>query len=162
MSLMVRTGTLVETEATAGMSNLLQIMVVRGTTTLTGTQIVAEADRFGGAIDAYGDTDYGEITATALARHWKPMLELVADVAQRPSIPEGTLNAVKNFLALQIRNRADRQFDAGLDALLAPLTVPTPMRGTPSGGRRAWSAWTGRRCSTGTAATIGAVSWSWR
>ena len=89
MSLMVRMGALVETPATAGISNFVQLMVVRGTTSRTGTQIVEEADRLGGSIDAYGDTDYGEIAATALSRNWKPMLELVADVAQRPSMPRG-------------------------------------------------------------------------
>ena len=65
-------------------------MLVRGTTTRSGTQIVEEADRLGGSIDAYGDFDYGEVAATALSRNWKPMLELVTDVALRPSMPDST------------------------------------------------------------------------
>ena len=39
-------------------------MLVRGTITRSGTQIVEEADRLGGSIDAYGDSDYAEIAAT--------------------------------------------------------------------------------------------------
>jgi zinc protease len=135
ISLMVRMGALAETLATAGISNFVQIMLVRGTTSRTGKQIVEEVDRLGGSIDAYGDTDYGEITATALSRNWKPMLELVADIAQRSSMPEDTLGAVKNFLLLQVRNRSDRPFDAGLDRLLARLFGAHPYAWDPIGRR---------------------------
>jgi zinc protease len=133
MSLMARTGTLVETPETAGISNFLQLMLVRGTTSRTGTQIIEEADRLGGSIDAYGDADYGEIAATALSRNWLPMLELVADVAQRPSMPEATVAAVRNFLLLQIRNRGDRPFDAGLDRFFAQLFGANPYGWYPLG-----------------------------
>jgi zinc protease len=135
ISLMGRMGALVETPATAGISNFVQLMLVRGTTNRSGTQIVEEADRLGGSIDAYGDFDYGEIAATALARNWKPMLELVADIALRPSMPESTLQAVQNFLLFQIRNRGDRPFDAGLDALFAGLFGPHPYAWDPIGRR---------------------------
>jgi zinc protease len=135
ISLMVRMGGLVETPATAGVSNLVQLMLVRGTTSRTGSQIVEEADRLGGSIDAYGDYDYGEIAATALSRNWKAMLELVADVAQHPSMPESTLDAVKSFLVLQLRNRGDKPFDAGLDALFASLFGSNPYAWDPIGRR---------------------------
>jgi len=121
ISLGVRMGTRWETRENAGISNLLQLMVVRGTDRLNGTQIVEAADRMGGSIDAYGDVDFSETAATALSRHWVEMLELVADVALRPSIPEGTIQAVRDFLLRQIRNRGDRPYDAALDALGARL-----------------------------------------
>jgi predicted Zn-dependent peptidase len=119
MSLMVRMGTRWETRDTAGISNFLQLMVVRGTTTLDGTQIVEAADRMGGSIDASGDADFSEIAATALDRYWGEMLDLVADVALHPSLPDGTLRAVRDFLVRQIRNRGDKPYDAGFDSLLA-------------------------------------------
>src|SRR5262249_61871227 len=86
-SLMLKMGTRWETRETAGISNFLQLMVVRGTTSLDGTQIVEAADRMGGSIDAYGEADYAEIAATALDRYWRDMLGLMADVAMRPSLP---------------------------------------------------------------------------
>ncbi|HTY77692.1 MAG TPA: pitrilysin family protein [Candidatus Bathyarchaeia archaeon] len=135
VSLMLRMGALVETPETAGISNLLQTMLVRGTATRSGKQIVEDADGLGGTIDGYGDTDYGEIAATALSRNWRPMLALVAEVAQRPSFPEGTLAAVKDFLVLKIRNRGDRPFDAGLDTLLARLFGSNPNAWDPLGRR---------------------------
>jgi zinc protease len=119
MSLMVRMGTRWETRATAGLSNFLQLMVVRGTTNRDGTEIVNAADRMGGSIDAYADADYAEVAATALSRFWPDMLDLVADVALRPSLDAATIQAVRDFLARQIRNRADKPYDAALDAMLA-------------------------------------------
>ena len=69
---------------------LLQLMLVRGTTRRTGPEIVEAADRMGGSIDAYADADYAEIPATALSRYWGEMLDLVAEVALRPTLPDGT------------------------------------------------------------------------
>ncbi len=119
MSLMVKMGTRWETRETAGISNFLQLMVVRGTTSLDGTQIVEAADRMGGSIDASADADFSEIAATALDRHWAEMLDLVADVALRPSLPDGTVRAVRDFLVRQIRNRGDKPYDVAFDTLLA-------------------------------------------
>jgi len=119
MSLMVQMGTRWETRASAGLSNFLQLMVVRGTTNRDGTEIVNAADRMGGSIDAYADADYAEVAATALSRFWPDMLDLVADVALRPSLEAGTIQAVRDFLARQIRNRADKPYDAAFDAMLA-------------------------------------------
>src|SRR5262249_18459596 len=81
VSLQVKMGNRWETRANAGISNLLQLMLVRGTTRLDGTQVVEAADRMGGSIDATSDMDASEISATALARYRTNILDLVADVA---------------------------------------------------------------------------------
>ena len=77
VSLGVRMGTRWETPETVGLSNFLQLMVVRGTTSRSGIQIVEEAQRLGGSIDAVGDQDWSEISATALSRHCPALRELV-------------------------------------------------------------------------------------
>ena len=134
-SLIVRMGTRWETYQTAGLSNFLQLMVVRGTTTMDGTQIVETADRMGGTIEAYGEADNAEIAATALDRYWKEMLALVADVTLRPSLPDGTVGAVRDFLARQVRNRGDKPYDVALDTLLAKTFGSNPY-GWDAIGRR--------------------------
>jgi zinc protease len=133
ISLQVKMGTRWETRANAGISNLLQLMVVRGTTRLDGTQIVEAADRMGGSIDAVGGADASEISATALARYWVEILELVADVALHPSVPEGTFDAVRDFLLRQVRNRGDRPYDVALDTLTAKIFGPHPYAWEPLG-----------------------------
>jgi zinc protease len=133
ISLMLRMGTRWETRQNAGISNFLQLMVIRGTTSLDGTQIVSAADRMGGSIDAYADADYSEIAATALSRYWGEMLDLVAEVALRPSLPDGTTQAVRDFLARQIRNRADKPYDAAFDTLMARTYGDNPYAWDPLG-----------------------------
>jgi len=135
ISLMVKMGTRWETRETAGVSNFLQLMVVRGTTSLNGTQIVEAADRMGGSIEATADADFSEIAATALDRYASDILALVADVALRPSLPEGTLGAVREFLVRQIRNRAEKPFDVALDNLLAATFGAHPYAWDPVGLR---------------------------
>jgi len=133
ISLMLRMGTRWETRQNAGISNFLQLMVVRGTTLRDGTQIVSAADRMGGSIDAYADADYAEIPATALSRYWGEMLDLVAEIALKPSIPDGTTQAVRDFLARQIRNRADKPYDAAFDSLMARTYGDNPYAWDPLG-----------------------------
>jgi zinc protease len=123
-SLLVKMGTRNETPETAGISNLLQLMVVRGTEKMSGEEIAAAADRLGGSIDAYADADYSEITATALSRNWQAMLEIVGDVTLRPNLPDGTLNAVRDFLVRQIRNRGEKPFDVASDQTRIALFGP--------------------------------------
>jgi zinc protease len=133
ISLMVKMGTRWETPDNAGVSNLVQLMVVRGTTTRNGSQIVEAADAMGGSIEATGDVDYSEIAATALSRHWVEILDLVADVALRPTMPDGVEQAVRDFLLRQIRNRGDKPYDVALDALTARLFGRHPYAWDPIG-----------------------------
>lgn len=134
-SLLVKMGTRTETPDNAGISNMLQLMLVRGTEKMDGEQIAAAADRMGGSIDAYGDADYSEIAATALSRSGQPMLELVADVALRPTVPEGTVRAVRDFIVRQIRNRGDKPFDVAADRMRAALFGSNPYAWDPLGRR---------------------------
>jgi len=134
-SLMVKMGTRTETPDVAGISNLLQQMLVRGTEKLDGEQIAEAADRMGGSIDAHGDADYSEITATALSRNWREMLELIGDCALRPTLPDGTVQAVRDFLVRQIRNRGDKPFDVASDRMRAALFGSNPYAWDPLGRR---------------------------
>jgi zinc protease len=135
VSLMTKMGTRYETRGTAGISNLLQIMLVRGTTTRNGTEIIEAAEEMGGSLESYGDVDYSEIAATALSRNWADMLALVADVALNPTLPEGTTQAVQEFLLKQIRNRAEKPADAGSDFLGRRLFGTHPYAWNPMGYR---------------------------
>ena len=135
MSLMTRMGTRYETRETAGTSNFLQLMLVRGTTSKNGSEIAEAAERMGGSLDAYGDVDYSEIAATALSRHWADMLALIADVAINPTISDGTTLAVRDFLLKQIRNRAEKPADAGADFLGQRLFGAHPYAWNPIGYR---------------------------
>ena len=133
IALGVKMGTRWETPETAGLSNFLQLMVVRGTASRNGTQIVEDAERLGGRIDARGDQDWSAIEAAALARNWIPLLDLVADVALHPSLAEGVVEGVKQFLIRQVRNRGDQPYPVASDTLMQSLFGSHPYSWHPLG-----------------------------
>lgn len=133
VALAVKMGTRWETPETAGSSNFLQLMVVRGTASRSGTQIVEDAERLGGRIDAKGDQDWAAIEAAALARNWTALLELVADVALRPSIPEGLVDPIRQFLLRQVRNRGEQPYPVAFDTLTQSLFGSHPYSWHPLG-----------------------------
>jgi len=49
------------------------------------------------------------------------MLDLVADVALRPTVPDGTVRAVRAFIVRQIRNRGEKPYDVAADRMRATL-----------------------------------------
>jgi len=61
------------------------------------------------------------------------MLELVADVALHPTMPEGIVEAVRDFLIRQIRNRGDKPYDVAFDTLTARLFGRHPYAWDPIG-----------------------------
>lgn len=133
VSLMVAMGTRWETTGNAGISNLVQLMLLRGTATRSGGQILEAADAMGGSIEAAGGVDYSEIAATSLARHWVALLELVADVAREPTFPAPMVEAVRDFLLRQVRNRGDRPSDVALDTFTGRVFGRHPYAWEPLG-----------------------------
>ena len=160
-SLLVKMGTRTETPDTAGISNMLQLMLVRGTEKMNGEQIAAAADRMGGSIDAYGDADYSEIAATALSRNWLPMLELVSDVALRPTVPDGTVRARARLhrAADQEPRREALRRRRRPDARRALRRRPSLRLGLRSAAGRAWSGSRGTRSWPTTGASTCPIRW---
>jgi len=135
VSLMVRSGSAFESADTAGITNFLQRMMVRGTRRHTALSLAETAEELGGSIDASGDVEYAEIRGTALARHWEALLDLVAEVAMEPTLPAAELDKERALLLGQIRTRADMPFSRAFDAALADLYGSHPYA-WPSLGRQ--------------------------
>ena len=135
VSLQVGMGGRWEGPGNAGISNLLQHVMVKGTTRRSAREIAEAAEEIGGSVSASGDTDYSELRGAALARHWKALLDLVADVALRPGLPADEIENERRVILSQIRNRGDLPFPLTYDTLLASLYGPHPY-GRPALGRR--------------------------
>jgi predicted Zn-dependent peptidase len=121
VSILVRVGSRWEREENAGISNLLQNVLVKGTTTRSALAIADETERMGGSLNASGDVDYSEIRGTALGRYWRALLALMADVALNPALPPEEIDNERRAVASGLRNRRDQPFQFTYDALLARL-----------------------------------------
>lgn len=134
-SLQVRAGSLFETADTAGISNFLHRVMVRGTKRYTATQLTEAIDDLGGSLDASGDIEYTEVRGAALARNWEALLGLVAEVAVRPTFPHEEIERERRLIQNALLTRGDTPFQRAFDALLEDLYGAHPYA-WPSAGRR--------------------------
>lgn len=135
VSLQVRAGSLFETHDTAGITNFLHRVMVRGTHRYTGLQLTEAIEDLGGSLDASGDVEFGEVRGSALARQWEALLRLVAEVALRPTLPAEEIERERRLIQSAIQTRSDTPFQRAFDALLQDLYGQHPYS-WPSIGRR--------------------------
>ena len=135
-SLIVRMGSRGETEDDAGISHLLQQVLLKGTEKRSALEIAETAEDLGGGIGASADLDYSEIRATALARNWRTMLELIADVALRPTLPAAEIDGERRATLTALRSRQDQPFPLAIDTLMSRVYGDHPY-GRPVLGRPA-------------------------
>ncbi|MBI1845557.1 MAG: insulinase family protein [Candidatus Rokubacteria bacterium] len=124
-----------ETTEMAGITNLLQRAMLRGTARRPAQRIVEAAEEIGGGVDASGDAVSAEIAGTALARHWEALLELIAEIAQTPSLPGNEIDKERRLALSRLQSRGDSPQAAALDRLRAELYGAHPY-GAPPLGRR--------------------------
>jgi zinc protease len=135
-SLFVRVGSRWETEQDAGISHLMQQVLLKGTTTRPALEIAETAEGLGGGISASADVDFSELRATALARNWKKMLELMADVALRPTLPDAEIDGERKAMLTALRSRQDQPFPLAMDTVMSRVYGDHPY-GRPVLGRPA-------------------------
>jgi predicted Zn-dependent peptidase len=120
-SLFVRVGPGWEAEDEAGITNLLQQVIVKGTATRSALAIAEAAEGMGGRVSASADMDSSEIRGTALGRRWRDLLELLADIALRPSLPVEEVEGERRLVLRAIRNRRDQPFPLAFDTMMSRL-----------------------------------------
>jgi len=87
------------------------------------------------------------------------ILDLVADVALHPSMPEGTFKAVRDFLLRQIRNRGDKPYDVAVDTLAARIYGSHPYAWDPIGLKESLEKVDRKRSSPTTGGTTSRAGW---
>jgi predicted Zn-dependent peptidase len=134
-ALHVRAGSLFETGETAGITNFLQRVMLRGTQRYNALTLVEAIEDLGGTLEASGDVEYGEVSGTALARNWEPLLRLLAEVALRPTLPPEEVERERRLILSTIQSRGDSPFQRAFDSVLHDLYGAHPYA-WPAVGRR--------------------------
>lgn len=134
VSLLVRMGVRWESPAEAGISNFVHAVMVKGTRRRSGAELAEAVAALGGKVSAAGDLDYSGIQATALARFWRELLDLVAELALEPRLAPEDVDAERDWLLSRVQRRRDsppgRAFDEFYAALYAPHPYALPVLGT--------------------------------
>jgi zinc protease len=134
-SLQVRAGSLFETPETAGITNFLHRVMVRGTKRHGALQLTEAVEDLGGSLDASGDVEYGEVRGTVLARNWEPLLKLIAEVARQPTLPAEEVERERRLIQSALQTRGDTPFQRAFDSVIRDLYGTHPYA-WPSVGRR--------------------------
>jgi len=135
VSLLVKMGTRWEQPATAGIANFVHAVMVKGTAKRSGAELAEAVAALGGKISATGEVDYSEIRASSLARFWRDLLGLVAELAFEPTLRTDDVDRERDWLLSRIQKRRDnapsRAFDAFYAALYGSHPYALPALGTP-------------------------------
>jgi predicted Zn-dependent peptidase len=135
VSLLVRVGSGWERPASSGITNLLQQVMVKGTERRGALEIAETAEGIGGSVSASAEADFSEIRGSALARHWRALLELLADIALRPALAASEIEGERRVVLSAIRSRTDQPFQRALETLMEQVYGGHPYA-LPSLGRR--------------------------
>lgn len=135
LSLLVRMGTRWERAEVAGISNFVHAVMVKGTVKRSGGELAEAVAALGGKISAAGDVDYSGIHASALARFWRELLGLTAELALEPKLSTEDVRLEREWLVSRIQrqrdNPASRAFDEFYAALYDGHPYALPVLGTP-------------------------------
>ncbi len=135
VSLLVRMGARWEQPSTAGLSNFVHALMVKGTTKRSGAELAETVATMGGKLSASGDVDYSEIRASALARFWRDLLGLTAELALSPKLGAEEVDGERDWLLSRIQKRRDNPPARAFDEFYAALYGAHPY-GIPAVGTR--------------------------
>jgi zinc protease len=135
IALLLRMGSRWETAANAGISNFTHAVMVKGTTKRGGGELAEAVAGLGGKISAAGDVDYSGIQASALARFWRELLELTAELALQPRLAPEEVDRERDWLVSRLQRRRDNAPSRAFDELYAAVYGRHPY-GLPSLGTR--------------------------
>lgn len=87
VTVMLGIGSIRETDAQAGLSNLTQALLLKGTASRTAEQIAVEMESTGARVSAYASRDYGAASLIATSDGLAEILPIFFDVLLNPSFP---------------------------------------------------------------------------
>ncbi len=121
VALLLRMGSRWETPANSGISNFTHAVMVKGTTKRSGGDIADLVASLGGKISAAGDIDYSGIQGTALARFWRELLDVAAELALSPKLDPAEVDRERDWLLSRLQRRRDNAPARAFDELYANL-----------------------------------------
>lgn len=124
----VKAGSFNETDEQAGMAQLVQRMILRGTAKRPAGTIEKEAARLGGVLKAESGYDSTELNLIAPVESLTGMLELLSDLLLNPAFEPNELKKAANDLLAESKRQPERLADYGLDRLLATAFSVHPLK----------------------------------
>jgi zinc protease len=101
-------GVLAESSADNGSTQLMAKMLLKGTTQRSAEDIAREIESVGGSIDSYGGNNSFGVNAEVLSSDFATGLNLIADVLQHPTFPDGPLERERQVQVASLQAQKDQ------------------------------------------------------
>lgn len=135
VALLLRMGSRWERAEESGIANFVHAVMVKGTAKRSGSEVAEAVAGIGGKITAAGNVDYSGIQGEALARFWRELLRLTAELALEPRLAPAEVDVERDWLLSRIQRQRDavvsRAFDAFYSTLYGGHPYGRPVLGTP-------------------------------
>jgi zinc protease len=90
-----------------GISNMLAVLLTRGTKTRTGEEISREVEGMAGSLGGFSGRNSFGIRAEVLSRHWERGLEILADCVQHAAFSEEEVEKQRRQVLAEIQAQED-------------------------------------------------------
>ncbi len=96
-----------ESDAESGVTHFTEHMVFKGTERYSAREIAFEVDSLGGNLDAFTSKETTAFTAKVLDEHWPRALDILADMAQNPTLAEADIEREKGVVLEELKMDED-------------------------------------------------------
>jgi zinc protease len=122
-----------ENDETAGLTNLMAQMMVRGTKSRDRLQIATALDEVGGTLSPYSGRNSFGLAGQVMTEHLPLLVELAAEALRYPTFPASELDSQKLLTLAALNARQDNVDSQTSDLMLQNLFTRHPYRYPPAG-----------------------------
>jgi len=130
----LRQGSRSEARKVNGISHFIEHLVFKGTESRTAREIALTMDSVGGQMDAFTSKEYTCFYAKVLDEHLEEVLDLLADIVQRPRFDSTEIERERQVVLEEIRMVEDTPddliYDLFTEASFPRHTLGRPIQGT--------------------------------
>jgi zinc protease len=119
VNISVRAGTVNEPDEMAGMARLTRQLILKGTAKRSGAAIDREVARLGGLLNSNVTYDQTAFNIIAPSESYQPVIELLADLIQRPAFNPDDVKSAAQLALLESKREQDAVETAAIEKLFA-------------------------------------------
>ena len=115
IQIFLKMGTGYEKEEEAGLSNIVQNLLLKGTAKRNATELANDIESIGARITTSAERDYGTVQLYVIKDKLDKGLEILFDILQNPTFPEDKVEQEKKIVMEQIKARKDEMLPTAFD-----------------------------------------------
>ncbi|MCX7956706.1 MAG: insulinase family protein [Endomicrobia bacterium] len=121
ITIFIKMGSIYEPVELAGISELLQATIIKGTKNRTAQQIAEEVEFLGGTYTADSNEDYSTLSILVRSEHFNRAIEIITDIFFNPVFPEDEIEKEKANIIAGLISRRDNIFSTTIDEMMTSM-----------------------------------------